>query len=64
MADKLRELNPFYDGEYRHEIEGNAVVEFEVTTDKLVDVWPVRALQQLRKLDLEGETSVLTTSRS
>jgi hypothetical protein len=59
VADKLRELNPVYDGEYNMKIEGNAVVEFEVKTDKIVDAWPIRAFQQLRKLDLEGESSVL-----
>jgi len=59
VADKLRELNPLFDGEYNMKTEGNAVVEFEVKTDRIVDGWPIRALQQLKKLDLEGESSVL-----
>ena len=59
VAEKLRQLNPLYDGEYNSKNEGNAVVEFAVKTDKVIDAWPIRALQQLRKLDLEGESSVL-----
>jgi serine/threonine-protein kinase len=59
VADKLRELNPLYDGEYNMKVEGNAVVEFEVKTDRIVDGWPIRALQQLRRLNLESDSSVL-----
>ncbi|RPH35319.1 MAG: hypothetical protein EHM91_17390, partial [Planctomycetota bacterium] len=59
VADKLRELNPGYDLDFTHRIEGNQVVEFKVSTQRIADVWPVRALHALRKLDLEGEGSVL-----
>jgi hypothetical protein len=59
VAERLRQLNPLYDGEYNMKTEGNAVVEFQVKTDRIVDAWPIRALQQLRKLDLEGDSSVL-----
>ena len=59
VAEKLRELNPGYDSEFSHKIEGNQVVEFKVSTQRIVDVWPVRALHSLRKLDLEAENSVL-----
>jgi hypothetical protein len=59
VAEKLRELNPAYDGEYRHRTDGNQVVEFEVSTQRIFDAWPIRALSFLKKLDLEGEGSVL-----
>jgi hypothetical protein len=35
-------------------------VEFEVSTQRIFDAWPVRALTYLKKLDLEGESSVLS----
>lgn len=59
VAEKLRELNPGYDEEYAHRVEGNQVVEFRVSTQRILDGWPIRALYALRKLDLEGEGSVL-----
>ncbi|MBI3856383.1 MAG: hypothetical protein HY293_11910, partial [Planctomycetes bacterium] len=59
VTDKLKDLNPLFNGEVQHRIEGDRVVEYEVSTQRITDVWPIRALLFLKKLDLEGEGSVL-----
>jgi len=47
VVEKLRELNPKYDLEFTHKVEGNAVVEFAVRTDHILDAWPIRALPKM-----------------
>jgi serine/threonine protein kinase len=53
VTEKLRELNPLFDpGQVRTRIENERVLEFTSSTQKLLDLWPVRAFPYLRKLDL------------
>jgi serine/threonine protein kinase len=59
VMEKLRELNPGFDGESRNRSEGDRVVELEVSTRRIRDLWPVRALLSLKKLELGDEKSVL-----
>ncbi len=56
VLDKLKELNPAFDpGQARSKIENERVVELALPPQKLFDLWPVRALPFLRKLDLGGD---------
>src|SRR5262249_29913671 len=54
VAAKLKELNPGFDGKVDHEIEDGAVVALMLRTEKVSDVSPIRALQGLRALMLDG----------
>lgn len=53
VLEKLKELNPFFDSSLaKSKIENDRVVELAFSTQKVVDLWPVRALPFLKKLDL------------
>ena len=54
VVKKLQELNPGFDGKETHKIEGGAVTELRFITDNVTDMWPVRALQQLKKVECYG----------
>jgi serine/threonine-protein kinase len=59
VVDKLKELNPHFDpGQARSRIEGDRVVEFGTSTQKIQDLWPVRAFPYLRRLDLGDDRNV------
>ncbi len=63
VTDKLKELNPAFDGKTKHKIEGGDVVEFEVQTQKITTIAPVRAFEKLQVLDISansGERSAMT----
>jgi serine/threonine-protein kinase len=60
VMEKLKELNPGFDGECRNRTEGDRVVDLEVSTQRIRDLWPVRALLYLKKLELGDEKSVLS----
>jgi hypothetical protein len=58
VLDKLKELNPAFDpGQARPRIENDRVVELALPTQKVLDLWPVRGLPFLRKLELGDEKS-------
>ena len=59
VVKKLQELNPGFDGKVRMamgkgtpKIENGAVIGFGFCTDNVTDISPVRALEQLRSLNL------------
>jgi eukaryotic-like serine/threonine-protein kinase len=54
VADKLKELNPGFDGWVVPTIEDGAVVGLEFLTDQVTDISPVRALRDLRSLTCGG----------
>jgi hypothetical protein len=57
VTEKLKDLNPLFDpGQARTRIENERVLEFACPTQKLLDLWPVRAFPYLRKLDLSDAT--------
>ncbi|HEY1065438.1 MAG TPA: hypothetical protein VGE52_04990, partial [Pirellulales bacterium] len=51
---KLKECNPGFDGRAVQQRIDGGVVEFEITTDQVTDVSPIRALPELQKLALRG----------
>jgi len=51
---KLKELNPGFDGKVGYRVEGGAVTEIRVVTDKVTDISPLRAFDSLRVLDCSG----------
>lgn len=54
---KLREVNPGYDGElFHHRVEDGQVTTFQIDTKHVRDIWPVRALANLRKLECRAPT--------
>jgi Leucine-rich repeat (LRR) protein len=50
VANKLRELNPDFDGKVHPKIDNGVVTEFSFSTDDVTDISPVRALTGLRAL--------------
>ena len=54
VVTKLKELNPGYDGNGAHKIEGNEVVELSFLPTKVSDISPIRALSKLQKLGCWG----------
>jgi serine/threonine protein kinase/Leucine-rich repeat (LRR) protein len=56
VMDKLKALNPGFDGKETHvfEADGDAVIELHFCTDKVADISPVRALTSLQKLTCAG----------
>jgi serine/threonine protein kinase len=53
VAEKLKELNSGYEGEFDAVYSGDAVIEFSVKTDHIKDISPIRALKQLRVLQCQ-----------
>jgi len=54
---KLKEVNPGYDGEFHHHrVESEQVTTFQIDTKLVRDIWPVRALAHLRKLECYAST--------
>jgi eukaryotic-like serine/threonine-protein kinase len=54
VADKLRELNPGFDGKFGPRYVGGRVVEYHFFTDEVTDISPVRALPELEILVCRG----------
>ena len=54
VSKKLTELNPGFDGNLSHKIEGGVVKELGFELDKVVDISPVRALSDLFSLTCSG----------
>jgi hypothetical protein len=57
VAAKLKERNPGFDSRVKHTIDGGVVTGLEFSTDKVTDLWPVRALTGLRTLICRGTES-------
>jgi serine/threonine protein kinase/Leucine-rich repeat (LRR) protein len=57
VADKLRELNPGFDGNVGPRFEDGKVVEVQLFTDHLTDLSPLRAFADLEMLTCRGSAS-------
>jgi len=51
FANKLQELNVFFDGKETHTIENGVVTELRFLTENVSDISPVRALTGLKVLN-------------
>ena len=51
VVKKLQEVNPGFDGKEMHQDEQGIVTEFEIHSDAIVDISPVRAFAGLKQLD-------------
>jgi serine/threonine protein kinase len=52
VSEKLRQLNPGFDGKVGSQIENDFLVQLQFPTDAVVDISPVRALPGLQRLNL------------
>ncbi len=50
VAAELKKRNPGFDGQVRHEIEGDVVVSLQYISDQVTDLSPLRALTGLKRL--------------
>lgn len=55
VMEKLRELNPAFNGKERHVVEDNQVTELSLSSVNITNLWPIRALINLQKLDISGD---------
>jgi len=55
VVARLKELNPSYDGDEIHKIEGNEVAELMISTMAVTDISPVKVLTKLKKLAFSGD---------
>jgi serine/threonine protein kinase/Leucine-rich repeat (LRR) protein len=55
VAQKLKELNPEFDGKVSPSIRDGVVEELEFLSDRVADITPVRALSKLRSLICGGK---------
>jgi WD40 repeat protein len=55
VSDRLRELNPSFDGAVRADIESGAVVGLTFSTAWVADISPLAAVPTLRALDSSGQ---------
>jgi serine/threonine protein kinase len=56
VVQKLREVNPGFDGREAHKVENGVVTELQFVTDIVTDISPVRALSGLTSLICRGST--------
>jgi Leucine-rich repeat (LRR) protein len=56
VAKKLMEVNPKFDGKFKHKVSDGGVTEFSLGVNHVTDIWPVRALQRLNSLECRGTT--------
>jgi len=54
VVEKLKELNPEYDGREEHRIENGKVTELNLSQTAVADLLPLRALKGLRMLNAYG----------
>jgi len=55
VTQRLKELNPDYDGDYTRIVDANnAITRFVISTDHVRVIWPIRALTDLNGLHLNG----------
>lgn len=60
VKKKLMELNPGFDGKEIHKIEDGGVVEFEIQSNEITDISPVRAFPFLNKLVIGGSGTTVS----
>jgi hypothetical protein len=54
VAQKLRDLNPGFDGKVTPKVEGGVVIGLQLRADQVADLSPVRALTGLRTFECTG----------
>jgi Leucine-rich repeat (LRR) protein len=54
VRKELMRRNPGFDGKMESKIEGGAVTEFRIVTDKVTDIAPIRVFNALRVLECRG----------
>ena len=57
VVEKLRDLNPGFDGKATPKVEGGVVTELQFVTDQVTDISPIRALTGLRVLNCSGSAA-------
>lgn len=55
VVAKLKELNPGYNGKEKHRIEAGKLEELSITSSALADLSPLRALPDLKFLEISAE---------
>ncbi len=56
VRKELKRRNPGFDGKMETKIEGGVVTEFQIVTDKVTDIAPIRVFDALRVLVCSGTT--------
>jgi len=51
---KMKELNPGFDGNVEHKVEGGKLVEVSFSTERVSDISPLRELKTLKRLRCPG----------
>jgi Leucine-rich repeat (LRR) protein len=54
VVQKLKELNPGFDGKATHKIADGVVTEFRINPNHVTEISPLRALSGLKQLNFEG----------
>lgn len=54
VAEKLMEVNPGFDGARTYQIVDDQVVEYGILTTNVTELWPLKALANLKKLQVQG----------
>jgi eukaryotic-like serine/threonine-protein kinase len=54
VADRLKDLNPGFDGKVTPTVTGDVVTRLRFSTDRVTNIAPVRALGKLTSLDVSG----------
>ncbi|MBI5683891.1 MAG: protein kinase [Verrucomicrobia bacterium] len=60
VMEKLKQLNPTFDGRETHAIEGSHVTELSFSSAGVTDISPLRALPRLRRLTCAGSNDSRT----
>ena len=63
VSEKLRELNPHFNGELKPTIDNDVVVALEFLTDDITDILPVRAFVGLKSLTCAGTYTTKSNGR-
>ena len=58
VAEKLKELNPGFDGARTYKVADGKVVEYGVSTVNITELWPLKALVDLKSLAIKGSFSI------
>lgn len=55
VMEKLRKINPGFDGKEKYSVENDAVIELSFSSVNVVKLWPIAALRDLKKLVCDGD---------
>jgi len=54
VAEKLKEVNPGFDGARTYKIADGKVIEYGMLTVNVTELWPLKALSDLKELTIKG----------